>query len=87
MITNVREAGVTGGNFPLLSSTVHHVTPYKYKALLSRSIIVLRIFNFAANDGTRSPCKRRKTKEEGESCTGTNCNTDGIICCIIVFVE
>ena len=81
-------------------SMVHHVIPYKYKALLSRPIIAVRIFNFAvaddaqhANDaddadGTGHGSKRLKTKEEGKSSTtGTNCNTDGIICYIIAFVE
>lgn len=79
-------------------STVHHVIPYKYKALLSRHIIVVRIFNFAVADdvqhgdadagGARNASKRLNTEEEGESSTtGTNCNTDGTICYIIVFVE
>jgi len=73
-------------------STVHHVIPYKYKALLSRPVIVVRIFNFTVAkdaqhgdeaDGTGYASKKLKTKEDGESSTsGTNCNTDGIICYI-----
>ena len=73
---------------------VHHVIPYKCKALLSCPIIVVRIFNFAvANvaqhaDGIGQAKRRRKSKEERESSTtSTNCNTDGIIYHIIVFVE
>ena len=75
-------------------STVHHVIPYKCKALLSRSIIVVRIFNFAVADvaqhadSTGQARKRRKSNEERESSTtGTNCSTGGIICHIRVFVE
>ena len=75
-------------------STVHHVIPYKCKALLSSSIIVVRIFNFAVADVAQhadsigQAKNRRKLNEERESSTtGTNCNTDGIICHIIVFVE
>ena len=75
-------------------STVHHVIPYKCKALLSRPIIVVRIFNFAVADVAQHadiipPArKRRKSNEQRKSSTtGTNCNTDGIICHIIVFVE
>ena len=75
-------------------STVHHVIPYRCKALLSRPIIIVRIFNFAVADVAQhadsigQAKKRRKLNEERESSTtGTNCNTDGIICHIIVFVE
>ena len=65
-------------------STVHHVIPYKCKALLSSPIIVVRIFNFAVADVAQhadsigQTKKRRKLNEERESSTtGTNCNTDG----------
>ena len=47
-------------------------------------IIVVHLFNFAVADdadGTGHACNRLNTKEEGESSTtGTNYNTDGIIC-------
>ena len=68
-------------------STVHHVIPYKYKALLSRPIIVVRIFNFAVADDAVADLHGDADEEGESSTTGTNCNTDGIICYIIAFVE